>query len=216
MKNIRIHNPKPHKVLSRRSMRLIRLLAAVAIAAAILIGRYQTAGTAGRHDDETDRQRYHQQSFRVLHVVDGDTLDVDAADGPERYTRIRLWGVDTPETKHPNMGIMYYGLEASAFARETAEGKTVTLGLEPVKPTRDKYGRLLAYVYLPDGRMLNELLIEQGYGYADPRFDHVMKKQFMQLEKQAQLEKRGLWKDVRPDQMPQWRQEREKIKSKSE
>jgi hypothetical protein len=53
-----------------------------------------------------------------------------------------------------------------------------------------------------------EGVIQQGYGYADTRFDHVMKKRFEQLEKQAQTEKRGLWKNVQPKQWPEWRQDK--------
>jgi len=57
---------------------------------------------------------------------------------------------------------------------------------------------------MPNGQMLNEQLIIQGYGYADPRFKHVKREKFRQLEKEAKKEKRGLWKDVKPDQFPHW------------
>jgi endonuclease YncB( thermonuclease family) len=194
-----------NRVLSQRSRLFAKLALAVVFAAVILIQRYHPTAQPGRPDADADRSRYHQQTFKVVHVVDGDTLDLDAPDGDHDYTRVRLWGVDTPETKDPRKEVMYYGPEAAAFAREAAQGRMVQVGLEPFKPTRDKYGRLLAYVYLPDGKMLNEELIERGFGYADTRFEHVMKKRFEQLEKQAQREKRGLWKEVRPEQWPQWR-----------
>src|SRR5690606_19653965 len=101
-----------------------------------------------------------------------DTLDIAAADGDMATTRIRLIGVDTPETQHPTGGPMYYGQEATDFAKRLAEGRQVTVLLDTVSDERDRYGRLLAYVVLPDGRVLNEVMIREGYGYADSRFRH--------------------------------------------
>ena len=150
-----------------------------------------------------DYPKYSGKVFRVVHVVDGDTLDVDAYDNVRRRpsTRIRLWGVDTPEVVDPRKPVGHYGPEASAFAKAVAAGRDVTLELDPTSP-RDKYQRLLAYVVLPDGNMLNRILIEEGYGYADPRFDHKYKREFERLMKQAKSAGRGLWKDVRPEDLP--------------
>ncbi|MCK4629713.1 MAG: thermonuclease family protein, partial [Sedimentisphaerales bacterium] len=120
------------------------------------------------------------------------------------HTRVRLWGVDTPETKHPRYGEMYWGPQAAKFAREKTLHQQVRVILEPDEKNRGKFGRLLAYIYPPNGKMLNEELIKLGYGYADPRFRHMLRKKFLQLQKEAQKEKRGLWKDVRPDQWPEW------------
>jgi micrococcal nuclease len=152
----------------------------------------------------TDHDRYNNRTFTCVKVVDGDTLDVDLPDGRYPHTRIRLWGVDTPETGKSPQGAMYFGKEASEFARATAEGKPVRVVLAP-KETRDRYGRLLAYVYVGD-TMLNEEIISRGYGYADTRFPHEWKKRFTDLEKRARKQKLGLWKDIKLDQMPKWRQ----------
>ena len=160
-----------------------------------------------------DRQRYDGKDFTVTKVVDGDTLDIDVADpvGGQPTTRVRLWGVDTPETKHPKLDVMYFGPEAAAFARQHVLGKRITLRLEPFQSTRGKYGRLLAYVYFsaeedpPSAAwMLNEQLINQGYGYADERFDHMLRERFIQLQKHAQKRARGLWAEATPEQFPQW------------
>jgi len=158
----------------------------------------------------SDRQRYHDKSFTVINVVDGDTLDLDIPDPcrDESYTRVRLWGVDSPETKHPRRGSMYYGPEASAFTARRALDRQVKVMLEPFQHSRDKYNRLVAYVYLADGKMLNEELIAQGYGYADERFAHIFRRRFQELQKQAQREKRGLWQNVQPQQCPQWYRQR--------
>ena len=158
----------------------------------------------------TDRARYHDKTFTVIKVVDGDTLDLDIPDPcrHETFTRVRLWGVDAPETKHPTSPPMYFGPEASRWATDRALGQQVTVTLEPFKATRGKYHRLLAYIYLPDGQMLNEQLIALGFGYADERFDHMLRTKFLQTEKHAQRQKLGLWKNVQPHHWPSWRRKR--------
>ena len=115
-------------------------------------GRQRQTGKTGSENPpaQQDRQRYEGQSATVVKVVDGDTLDIDIADAEYDTTRIRLWGVDTPETKHSQWGQMYFGPEASRFAKDLALGKTVKVVLEPDEKPRDKYGRLLAYVFLDD------------------------------------------------------------------
>jgi len=148
-----------------------------------------------------DYERYHDREFRVVHVVDGDTLDVDAPDRDKPSTRVRLWGVDTPETRHPAKSVQHYGREATDFTRTACDQQTVRLGLVAGK-TRDRYGRLLAYVTLPDGRMLNRELVRLGYGYADPRYRHPHQEQFELLQAEALAARRGLWQDVRNADLP--------------
>ena len=180
----------------------------------------------------TDEGRYHDKVFTVVNVVDGDTFDIDAPDEGERVTRIRLWGVDTPETKDPERGVMHYGPEATAFTREMVLGKQVRVVLEPFEESRGLYGRLLAYVYLEAGSwedvvedagetpavqggyvMLNEELIREGYGYADSRFRHMLRDRFGKLQEEARAEKRGLWAEVQPKDWPDWyRNRQESIK----
>jgi micrococcal nuclease len=150
--------------------------------------------------------KYHDQSFRVVHVVDGDTLHIDIQDGGHEATRVRLWGVDTPETGHGNTPEMYFGPEAKQFTKETLDGRTIHLVLAETK-TRDKYDRLLAYVFLERGGvMFNELLLEEGYAYADRRFPHHYRDQFEVLESRARREKKGLWAGVTFERLPPWRQ----------
>lgn len=184
----------------RRTRPLI--LAAVALAGLIAAG----LGLLRPADD--DFLLYHNRTFGIVRVIDGDTLVVDVADGDKETTTIRLWGVDTPETVHPRRpGAEHFGPEATDFARRLAEGQRVRLELVAGR-TRCTLGRVLAYVYLPDGRMLNELILETGHGYADWRFDHPRKQRFLTLEQRAERAKAGLWKDVRPEHMPPWRQKR--------
>jgi micrococcal nuclease len=120
-----------------------------------------------------------------IRVIDGDTIQLDGGE------RVRLIGVDTPETVDPRRPVQYFGKEASAFTRRHAEGRTVRL--EFGDETFDRYHRTLAYVYLPDGTFLNAEIIRQGYGFAYTRFPFRYQEEFVRLERQAREERRGLW-----------------------
>jgi micrococcal nuclease len=120
-----------------------------------------------------------------VRVVDGDTIELDGGE------HVRLIGVDTPESVDPRRPVEPFGKEASAFTRRMAEGKTVRLEFE--EETVDTYGRTLAYVYLPDGTLLNREIIRQGYGHAYTRFPFRYEREFVILERQARAAGRGLW-----------------------
>src|SRR4030042_4962865 len=124
--------------------------------------------------------------YKVKRVIDGDTLLLTSGE------RVRLIGVDTPETKHPQKPVQYFGKEAYLFTKGMVEGKEVRLEYDWQK--RDKYGRLLAYVYLLDGSLLNEEIIKQGYGFAYTRFPFKYLEEFRKYEREARGNKRGLWK----------------------
>ena len=95
----------------------------------------------------------------VSRVVDGDTVEVrPRIDGEED---VRLIGVDTPEKAYSSREAQPYALEASRFTQEKLEGRRVSLRFGAEK--KDRYGRVLAYLYLPDGSMFNETLVEKGY-----------------------------------------------------
>jgi endonuclease YncB( thermonuclease family) len=194
------------------------LITVLAIAGAVVLERSGWSPVAKSHDvvradslNPDDTARYHDKIFAVVHVVDGDTLDIDAPDpgNGKSKTRIRLWGVDCPEIAHGGSGAMHFGPQATAFAKETLTGN-VQVVLSP-RQTRDRYGRLLAYVFLePGGAMFNEMLIEEGFAYADPRFDHHYETRFAAAERRARERKAGLWAGVQLADMPKWRQKREK------
>ena len=191
--------------LQRRARHVARrvvlgVIVAAAVGALIAADRL---GVFGRADVE----KYHKASFRVVRVIDGDTMDVDIPDTNGRPTRVRLWGVDTPETKKPETPPQYFGEEATDFTRRESLGKTVRLELEPNGKSRGGYGRLLAWVYLPDGRLLNSMLIEKGYGYADPRYEHHLYDNFRTLQREARKARRGLWKDVTEKDLPYYYKE---------
>ncbi len=152
-----------------------------------------------------DFEKYHGKTFTVVNIVDGDTIDIDVPDGKYNHTRIRLWGIDTPETKHPEKGVMYFGPQAADFTTRLTLGKPVTVYLEEHR-TRGKFGRLLAYVQLPDKRFLNEVLLSEGFAYADLRFRHSFYNKYKQLEAVARSQKKGLWLNVTREQLPEWLQ----------
>ena len=153
-----------------------------------------------------DFEKYHAKNFTVANVVDGDTIDIDIPDRQYDSTRIRLWGIDTPETKSEKYGVMYFGPEAAGFAEKLVLGKQVCVYLDVGRHTRGKYGRLLAYVKLPDGRFLNEVLVSEGFAYADLRFRHSLYNKYKQLEASARSSKKGLWQEVTREQLPEWLQ----------
>jgi micrococcal nuclease len=209
---------KSHSTRYAISGRLKLTITVVGLLAALLVARFDqwtsghrapSAPPAAQASAASDRNRYPQQEFYVTREVDGDTLHIDAYDGNHLTTTVRLIGVDTPETKKPNTPVAYYGPEASAFAKEMADGKKVTIWLDTITGSRDKYGRLLAYVVLPDGRVLNELLISEGYGYAYTDFKHGYSQKYSDLEASARRAKKGLWAAVTEEQKPQWLQRRD-------
>jgi micrococcal nuclease len=128
----------------------------------------------------------------VERVIDGDTLVM------ENGERVRLIGVDTPETKHPNKPVEHFGKEAAAFTRRLVEGKRVRLEFDPANAPRahkdsTQQRRTLAYVFLKDGTLLNAEIIKQGYGVAYTRFPFARLDEFRRFEREAREQRRGLW-----------------------
>ena len=163
-----------------------------------------TPDTSQQQITANDILKYHGKSFSVAKVVDGDTIDIDIPDELYEHTRVRLWGVDTPETKSEEFSVMYFGPQAAEFTNKLTLGKTVEVYLDTDKKTRGKYSRLLAYIKLDDGKILNEELLRQGFAYADLRFRHSYYNKYQQLQAAAKSTKKGLWKQVTREQLPEW------------
>lgn len=122
----------------------------------------------------------------VERVVDGDTFVLSGGE------RVRLIGIDTPETVKPGTEPEPFGPEASQFAKELLEGKRVRLEWDAER--RDRYDRLLAYVYLEDGTFVNQLLVEEGYARTltvPPNTRYAG--QLARAEAEARQERKGLW-----------------------
>jgi len=203
---------QPHvRALSRRLRAGLIGLSLIGAALLICLDRgvfapyWSRRTTASRPATAQDTARYHGRRFAVTRVVDGDTLDINAPDTSGSSTRIRLLGIDAPELVHKGEPEMYFATEATDYARQLAQGVTVTIYLDADGPSRGKYGRLLAYVEMPDGQFLNELLVSDGYAYADSRFAHSYYHRYKQLEASARALKKGLWATITLEQMPSWR-----------
>jgi micrococcal nuclease len=143
--------------------------------------------------DGSDLQRYDGQKFTVVRVVDGDTLLIDEPDGPEPHTRVRLWGIDTPELAREGRPADPGSVEATEAAKRwVSRHPHVTLVLQTHR-IRDDYGRLLAYIDPDDGLSLNAHLVRKGFAEADDRWPHERREDFARLEEQAKFERIGLW-----------------------
>jgi micrococcal nuclease len=133
------------------------------------------------------------ETAAVVRVVDGDTLVVDRGNGDER---VRIVGVDTPETVAPNAPVECYGPEASAYVTDLLTGATVRLESDPSQADSDRYGRLLRYVWVAtDAGAWNsvEALLLFG-GFAEPYPEsHSRKAGFDTLGAEAQAAGRGMW-----------------------
>lgn len=125
----------------------------------------------------------------VRRVVDGDTIEL------ENDEMVRYIGVNTPESVDPRRTVECFGKEASAFNKKLVEGKKVIL--ERDVSDRDKYGRLLRFVYLEDGTFINEVLVREGYAFVATYPPDVSRQDlFRSAEKLARDEKKGLWSET--------------------
>lgn len=139
------------------------------------------------------------EGVEVVEVVDGDTIKVRL--GGEVET-VRYIGMDTPETVHPIRGVEPYGIEASEQNRQLVAGRRVRLEFDVEK--RDRYGRLLAYVYV-DTLFVNAELLRRGYAQlmtVPPNVRYV--DLFRRLQTEAREAGRGLWADPAPGRHPSY------------
>lgn len=138
-----------------------------------------------RSDDSSSQQ------YLVTAAIDGDTIKVRVGSNIET---VRLIGLDTPETKDPRKTVQCFGKEAAAFTSSSLLNKQVRLAPDSTQDNRDKYGRLLRYVYLADGTLFNYKLVREGYAYEYTyRVAYRFQKDFITAQQQAEYSKTGLW-----------------------
>ena len=130
--------------------------------------------------------------FVVERVVDGDTIVV-AMNGDDET--VRLLGMDTPETVDPRKPVQCFGPEASAETKSLLDGREVTLQSDPTQSDRDKYGRLLRYVFRDDGLFVDEFLVQQGFAREYTYFgvDYKYQIAFRADQSAARVAGLGLW-----------------------
>lgn len=128
--------------------------------------------------------------YRVVKFDDGDTIEVDMNGIVET---VRFIGVDTPETHKPKTPVQCYGPEASSYTKQLIGNQKVRLQADSLDTNRDRYGRLLRYIYLPDGTLAEQKLITEGYGFAYTFFPFEKASEFSAYEQQAKAAGKGLW-----------------------
>lgn len=132
--------------------------------------------------------------YAVVKVVDGDTIDVDMNG---RIERVRLIGINAPESVDPRRTVECFGIEASNYAKLVLSEKRVRLERDGSQQDRDSYDRLLRYVFLENGTNVNELIVREGYAYEYTyKFPYQYQKEFKQAEKDAKASGKGLWGSV--------------------
>jgi len=136
-------------------------------------------------------QSENYQYFKVVKVVDGDTIDIDYNGKVER---LRLIGIDTPETKDPRKPVQCFGIEASNKATQLLLNKSVRIETDSSQGERDKYNRLLAYVFLQDNTFYNRYMIQNGYAHEYTyNLPYKYQSDFKSSEKYARENNLGLW-----------------------
>ena len=132
-----------------------------------------------------------QKYYSVTKVVDGDTITINL-DGTSET--IRLIGINTPETVDPRKPVECFGKQASDEAKTLLSGKKVRIEKDSTQGERDKYGRLLAYVFRDDGLFFNEHMIQQGYAYEYTyNKPYKYQTQFKADQVLAKSQGKGLW-----------------------
>ena len=132
-----------------------------------------------------------QGPYTLIKVVDGDTIWVD---NNGKRQKIRLIGLDTPESVDPRKPLQCFGLEASAQAKTILGGQSVYLETDPSQDSVDRYGRTLAYVWTESGRLFNLDMITDGYAF-EYTYDlpYRYQQDFKAAENDARAGERGLW-----------------------
>lgn len=171
----------------RQKRKVISTLITLLVAGAVFIAQQQGWLANPAKTIPSDAQ---PGLYRVTAFSDGDTIEVDMNGSRET---IRFIGVDTPETQDPRTSVQCFGKVASEFTKTLIGAHKVRLEADPTNTNRDRYNRLLRYVYLPDGRLINAEIIRQGYGFAYTLFPFEKVEDFREYERQAREQGLGLW-----------------------
>lgn len=170
--------------------RFRRLALVFAVLLAVLIVDRTGLLLVSRIDDHA---AYDGRLAVVARVIDGDTVEITLPDARRRTatTRVRLWGIDTPELARPGVAEQEGAREAHDFLRTLIEGRRARLRLEP--DTRDRYERLLAHLETEEGENINGLLLLNGHARATERWPHSMLREYERLERIARQRGLGIW-----------------------
>ncbi len=174
--------------MSRRPTRRQLQRAAFAVLAAIVAAILLRAAP----QDPPPTSVQSGDTLEVKTVYDGDTIAVVRGSTLEK---VRLLGIDTPETKDPRKPVQCFGKEASDRTKALLTGRRVRLELDPSQGERDRYDRVLAYIWRDDGLFINKTLLEDGYAheYTYQSVPYKYQTEFKAAAQQAEQAQKGLW-----------------------
>jgi micrococcal nuclease len=167
----------------------------LAVLAAAALARWLPSSSSGSHGSARDRI-----AAVIDHPIDGDTIAVRTREG--RSVHVRRLGIDTPETHRPDTPVECGGRQASAaMARLAPRGTHVTLATDPTQDRIDRYGRLLAYVFLADGRLVEDEQLRAGWATVYVFHGNPVQRvaEFRVDERRAEEERRGVWSECGGD-----------------
>jgi endonuclease YncB( thermonuclease family) len=177
----------------RRVVRRTLLAAVVLLTSTVVVGNFWQRRLGG-----DDWARFDRKTFAVRDVLAGDVVLLEEPGG--RLTSVHLLGVAAPDAEG------FWSDESRAALRSRVGGRDVMLKLPALAP-RSADGMPAAYFYLTESaESVNHQMVADGSAYADRRTTHALHKQYEQSEGDARRKHRGIWKDVRDDQQPAWRQ----------
>jgi endonuclease YncB( thermonuclease family) len=182
---------------ARSRKRLIRAI--VSILVGLLVLFLQQKGWLGPDTKEIGNTIKNATPglYAVDKFEDGDTIRVYMEGKTET---IRLIGVDTPETQDPRKPVQCFGKAASAHTKEIIGLNRVRLEADTTNSNRDRYGRLLRYVYLPDGTLVNKKIVADGFGFVTTGFPFTKMEDFKTAENNARQGNLGLWGSCQIDE----------------
>ena len=141
-------------------------------------------------------------SGKVLKVIDGDTIEAKVIGKQGGHYKVRLIGVDTPESVHPRKEVEPYSLEAKAFLEKLIGNQVVNLYFDPLNNKKDKYGRYLCYVQRRKDKLLvNKEIILNGFSRAYTKYPFSLKDDFILAEEIARKKRIAIWSSSVPNQI---------------
>lgn len=133
---------------------------------------------------------YEKVDFRVLRVIDGDTILIDYFGIPKQ---VRLLGIDTPETRNSFKPVECFANQATIYTKKLVGDKKIKLKMDPLNEDIDQFGRLLRYVILENGTNLSYLLVSEGYAKVFREYPSSLMDNLVKIEKIAKVRQKKLW-----------------------
>ena len=130
-----------------------------------------------------------QGYFKVSSIIDGDTIRVIINGKSEK---VRLLGIDSPESSDPRKSVQCFAKEATNKLKNLINGKTVKLVIDKTQSDKDKYGRLLRFIYL-NGKDIDAEMIKEGFAFSYKQYPTTKLNEYNKLEKLAREQNKGLW-----------------------